>query len=285
MSVAVSQVLARLSSPRWLRIKVRETTRDFVQSLIPFTPNIIQRDVAGEKHSFYIGSSVGRRWYGQPIDACEEMQFVKHKLIKPGSLVLECGAHHGAHTILLSRWVGNKGRVIAVEPMPENLVILRRNIELNRLTNVTVVDKLVGARCGFFTMIHKSNSAVSDGLRKDTIEVEGTTIDQIAHQFGVPSLVTIDVEGFECHVLEGGRRTLAAVPALSMEVHTLRLPYYGKTFNDIWNLIDRSQYDVFIQRDNAEAPVLYSPDSIPRNRVLLFLRPKGCSEENHRRLR
>ena len=73
------------------------------------------------------------------------MRFIRGNLVKPGSVVLECGAHHGAHTILLSKWVGDQGKVIAVEPMPENAAIIRRNIELNGLTNVTVVEKMVGA--------------------------------------------------------------------------------------------------------------------------------------------
>jgi len=250
------------------------TARNFAESFAPFTPTVIERQVAGESCQFYLGNVVGKRWYGRPADACEEMRFIRGNLVKPGSVVLECGAHHGAHTILLSKWVGDQGKVIAVEPMPENAAIIRRNIELNGLTNVTLVEKMVGAHSARHTMVHKSNATVTNKSRGNTIEIDGTTIDALAREFGTPSLITVDVEGFEYQVLEGGRTTLATNPALCVEVHTVRLSHYGKTFTDIWNVIDPSRYDLFIQKDDDQAPVASSHDSVPKDRVLLFFRPR-----------
>lgn len=69
------------------------------------------------------------------------MQFAKGKLIQPGTVAIECGAHHGSESILLSRWVGDAGKVIVIEPMPDNIAILKKNIELNDLKNVTLIEK------------------------------------------------------------------------------------------------------------------------------------------------
>jgi FkbM family methyltransferase len=69
------------------------------------------------------------------------MQFAKGKLIQPGTVAIECGAHHGSESILLSRWVGDAGKVIVIEPMPDNIAILDKNIELNDLKSVTLIEK------------------------------------------------------------------------------------------------------------------------------------------------
>lgn len=52
-------------------------------------------------------------------------------LVEPGDHVLDIGANIGLHTLYLSQAVGPDGRVIAVEPDPDNLRILRNNIETN----------------------------------------------------------------------------------------------------------------------------------------------------------
>ena len=145
MRALTSDIFARVTSPKWLWHKVSGSAKYLIQSFRTFTPEVIEREVAGETYTFFIGSATGKRWYGHRIFDCPELRFVKRYLVQPGGVVIECGAHHGEHTILLSRWVGSSGRVIAVEPMPENVAILRRNIELNRLTNVTVIEKVVSS--------------------------------------------------------------------------------------------------------------------------------------------
>jgi FkbM family methyltransferase len=92
--------------------------------------------------------------------------------------------------------------------MPENAAIIRRNIELNGLTNVTLVEKMVGAHSAPHTMVHKSNATVTNKSRSNTIEIDGTTIDALAREFGTPSLITVDIEGLEYQVLEGGRLSI-----------------------------------------------------------------------------
>src|SRR5229473_3240653 len=46
-----------------------------------------------------------------------ERRFVE-RLLRPGMTVMDAGAHHGLYTLLASKRVGRKGRVIAIEPSP-----------------------------------------------------------------------------------------------------------------------------------------------------------------------
>jgi len=267
-------VLAKLTSPKWLREALSGRARHFANSF-NFVPFQIERNVAGEIHKFYIGNVTGKSWYGNKTDTSLEMSFVKREMVKPGDVVIECGAHHGAQSILLSRWVGTNGRVIAIEPLPENVAILRKNVEINGLTNVTVVDKAVGANCGKIFMDLNSNGMVR-AIGKHTIPVECVTLDSIAQELNItPNFLKIDVEGYEYHVLEGSKSILATSPAVFVEVHTLTLPRYGRKFEDLWKLVDPHSFNIFIQKEDFEEPQKFSAGHAPTGRVHLFFKPRG----------
>src|SRR6516165_3725726 len=123
-------ILAKLASRKWLKEAISPRAKNFVNSLT-FAPVVIEREVVGEKYSFYIGSVTGKSWYSSKTDVSIEMNFVKREMIKPGDVVIECCAHHGTQTISISRWVGSKGKVIVTKPIPENIASLQRNVKLN----------------------------------------------------------------------------------------------------------------------------------------------------------
>jgi FkbM family methyltransferase len=268
-------VLAKLTSPKWLREAISGRARNILNSF-NFSPFIIEREVAGEKHRFYIGNVTGKSWYNSKTDISYEMSFVKRELVRPSAVVIECGAHHGAQSILLSRWAGPDGKVVAIEPMPENVSILTKNIEINGLTNVIVVDRAIGSCCGRLSMRLSSNGSVRTG-GKHTISVESITLDALAEELKiVPTLLKIDVEGYEYEVLEGSRSILATTPAVFVEVHTLMLTRYGRKFEDLWTLIDPDKYDIFIQDEDFKEPEAYSTATVPADRVHLFFRPRAA---------
>jgi FkbM family methyltransferase len=271
--VMSEKVLAKLTSPKWLREAIGGRARIFVDSL-NFSPFTIEREVAGEKYNFYIGSALGKSWYNSKIDNSYEMEFVRRHLLKPGAVVIECGAHHGAQSILLSRWVGPQGKVVAVEPMPENVSILNKNIEINRLSNVIVVEKAVGRQDNQLSMALKSNASVRPG-GKHTISVGSITLDALAEKLKImPTLLKIDVEGYEYEILEGSRSILATTPAVFVEVHTLTLQRYGRKFEDLWKFIDPNNYDIFVQDEDYKEPEPYVPTIVPTGRIHMFFRPR-----------
>jgi len=56
-------------------------------------------------------------------------------------IFVDVGANIGKYTIKVGRQMGNKGRVISVEPEPESFQVLKLNIEFNKLANVTAVNE------------------------------------------------------------------------------------------------------------------------------------------------
>jgi len=143
--------------------------------------------------------------------------------VRPGDSVFDVGANIGFFSTLLSRLVGQTGRVVAFEPEPENLRLLRLNLDANDCRNVTVVPSAVGAEAGTATFSldaatgstgHLGGAPTAGELAVGTgkvrlIETPVETIDGVVERLGVvPDVVKMDIEGGEIDALTGASATL-----------------------------------------------------------------------------
>lgn len=136
------------------------------------------------------------------------------RLLRPGWVFYDVGAHAGYHALLASRLVGPSGRVIAFEPHPLNVARLRRHVALNRTSNLQVFAAAVAARSGSGRLMEGGNSYASRLDPDGPIPVPLTSLDEYAEQSGVvPDAVKIDVEGSESDVIEGAAGILRAEAA------------------------------------------------------------------------
>ena len=134
--------------------------------------------------------------------------------IKPGSTVLDLGAHHGYFSLLAARHVGKKGKVYAFEPAPENFQVMKKNIELSHLTNVVVVNKAVSDKRDtvqfFLCKPNEVQGSLYSTFRpgESTITVESIALDEYLE--GKPvDVFKMDIEGGEPSALRGMVETLS----------------------------------------------------------------------------
>jgi FkbM family methyltransferase len=129
--------------------------------------------------------------------------------IQRRSTVVDIGAHVGYYTILSASAVGRRGRVIAVEPDPDNAALLRENIRRNRLANVTVVEAAAWRET---TRLPLRRNLVNTGDNRIVPGIEGHDVPAVAldeQLVGLPvSLVKIDAQGTDHIALEGIRQTI-----------------------------------------------------------------------------
>lgn len=132
--------------------------------------------------------------------------------VRSGAVILDVGAQVGLYAMLAARWVGETGRIFAFDPSPEAVSILKRHLAINHLSqNVTVVAGAAGAEDGVITMDmagaapeNSLASAQHAGRSYRTIEVPVMRLDHFCvGQQIKPSLIKIDTEGWELHVLRG----------------------------------------------------------------------------------
>ena len=269
MAAALTQPIdvVKKALPQPVRTALKKVLYDLRER--NFKPYLKRKTVAGEVFDFWIGDTQGRGWYDNTDPLSIELRFARDHMIKPGDVVFDCGAHHGYATVLFSKWVGGKGKVVAFEALPRNCDILAKNVELNGLTNVILERKAVGATTGQISIDGVSDSTVI--FSKQGIKVEMTRLDDYAHLN--PAFVKFDVEGFEYQALQGAQSILSQRPKLVVELHTDKLSKYGASVEKVLNTIGLDRYRLWIQWNDREEPEEYDNKASITERVHLFCLP------------
>jgi FkbM family methyltransferase len=156
---------------------------------------------------------------------------------------IDVGANIGYISVLASRRVGPGGRVLAIEPSPQVLPILRATIQRNESKNVSIVELACSHVPGNVTFFMTDRSNLGRGSLSQqnagcaqSVEVRRERLDAIvaAHQLDRIDVVKIDVEGAELQVLRGMHYILAKChPIIVIEVKPLLLASFGTTPSDI----------------------------------------------------
>jgi len=147
--------------------------------------------------------------------------------VKPGMTVIDIGSHVGYYSLLFAKCVGPTGRVFSFEPLPENLALLRKNVQLNKLTNVHSLSYALFSRAGELSLSVPSESPNSgDGSviherGSKHVLVPAITLDSFCASANIqPDILKMDVEGAEYDVLLGAQETISKCrPKLLIELH------------------------------------------------------------------
>lgn len=169
-------------------------------------------------------------------DGEEAIQETLEKMVPVGGFFVDIGANFGLHTLLACDLLGPGGRVLAVEPVPANLSLLRRNLALNgyddrctvaglALTNGSVASVEMTVEPG----LSPAASLAENFAGIKILVLAGTLDTLLAGVDAIPDLIKIDVEGAEHEVLKGAIETLRKGPALLIEVHRFALGNFGSS--------------------------------------------------------
>lgn len=156
--------------------------------------------------------------------------FSAGQVIERGATVIDVGANIGCFTITAAQLVGPTGRVIAIEPEESTYQQLLRNIELNRLDNVTALRLAVGATEGEILLHSDPNrlfSSVFSSVNGRPIQgsdqrVTMLTLDALMDKcrIGRCDYLKLDCEGAEHEIVANmSRATASRVAQITMEVH------------------------------------------------------------------
>lgn len=155
------------------------------------------------------------------------------ELVQKDWIVYDVGANIGFFTLLLSKLVGDKGKVYSFEPLPSNFVRLNENLSLNGLVSevnvypVAVVDesKVVSflvSTSGAMGKVVGSGGRENGQLYREKVEVIGISLDDFVYQRNnpTPQVIKMDIEGGEVLAIKGMTMLLKdAKPLLFLELH------------------------------------------------------------------
>jgi FkbM family methyltransferase len=146
--------------------------------------------------------------------------------VEPDEVVVDVGAHIGCYSLKAAH-IGAK--VIAIEPDSSNFELLKYNVRLNGFRNVEVLNVAASDKRGRVVLYPQTgdNTGTSSlepdwtpSAKRETYEVEGSTLDEIVESRHIGSVdwLKVDVEGHEVPTLLGARKTLAMTANLIIEV-------------------------------------------------------------------
>lgn len=142
------------------------------------------------------------------------------KIIKPGMVVFDIGAHIGYFTVLFSKLAGATGKVYAFEPDGDNFVLLKKNT--NHCKNVKIFQQAIADKVGDLTFYEVKGSTMCHTIiptgNADKVAVSATTIDYFIEnqKINAVNIIKIDIEGGEPLAFKGMTRLLAAAKNLSI---------------------------------------------------------------------
>lgn len=151
-----------------------------------------------------------------------DMGFLLH-FLQEDDLFVDIGANVGAYSILAS--AEKRAETISIEPIPSTYQYLCDNISINHLEKkVNCLNIGLGSKQEklFFTKSLDTTNHVAKKEDKDVIEVKVESLDNLLlSNSSKPSLLKIDVEGFESEVLKGAHNTLQnnSLKALIIELN------------------------------------------------------------------
>lgn len=181
----------------------------------------------------------------------------------PGELAVDVGAHVGNHTLFMAAIAGLD--VIAIEPSPASVELLKTNVAANRVSRqVEVIEAAAGAEEAYGRLVE--DDPANTGMTRVELgdgDVEVTTVDKLVGRRLV-SVLKIDVEGWEEEVLKGSVHVLKRDrPILYMEIIDAR---HERALRDLLADLDyrfAREFNVtptrlFLPVDGA-LPTLYPP--------------------------
>jgi len=140
------------------------------------------------------------------------------RFVHKGDVIWDVGANVGVFAFSAA---GKGGRVVAVEPDPFLVELLRKSVRIkeNRDLDLKVAPVALSGNTALevFQIAERgraSNSLTSAGGRsqmggiREEIIVPVMTMDTLLETFPAPKFVKIDVEGAEIAVMDGGKRVL-----------------------------------------------------------------------------
>lgn len=184
---------------------------------------------------------------------------------QPGDTVIDIGAGIGDEAVILSKLVGNQGRVIAIEAHPEIFRCLQKTIKANKLENVTPLNIAVWNQEGEVVISNEENylgNRISNGPEGN--RVKARTLDNVLKELGVskPDLIKINIEGAEIETLQGMHQTLTETKRMVVSCHDFvaKNPEGDpsmRTFEGVKQILRNAGYSILERGDDPDEEIKY----------------------------
>lgn len=176
--------------------------------------------------------------------------------IPAGGIVVDVGANLGSFSLLAARVAGH---VYAFEPGPREYELLRRNLERNRIGNVTAVAAAIGGADGT-CVLHLGRESALNTVRADrvrgsaegSVTVRQMSLKSVFEAFGIErcDLLKLDCEGAEYDILYSAPPALLdRIDRITMEYHVAPTEDKRTTADGLGEYLERRGFDIVLYED------------------------------------
>ncbi|MDH3618106.1 MAG: FkbM family methyltransferase [Nitrosopumilus sp.] len=140
-----------------------------------------------------------------------------NKSIDKGMTIIDIGANIGYFTLLFSKLVGDSGKVITFEPNPHSFKILKKNVQSNKIKNITLFSNAIGKSNHstklFLSKINSGDNRISEkiietsDLQRESVDVDVVTLDDTLRNMSIDFL-KIDAQGSEMNIIQGAKNII-----------------------------------------------------------------------------
>jgi len=230
---------------------------------------------SGLKMHLYFDSRLSQEIYCGHFE-WKERQFLNDYL-REGEIFVDIGANIGLFTLIASHKVGKNGQVYSFEPCSKTYQRLVKNIDLNEMSNAKCFQIALSDHTGQVEMNmsldgYDAWNSIVKPTAGDSFTVETVRTvkwDEFAHEHNLMGRVTmmkIDVEGWESHVLSGGRECFERTdaPVLQIEFTDEASQSAGTSCQALYHQLEELGYQMFIYNEKSKRIIPYPMrDSYP----------------------
>jgi FkbM family methyltransferase len=173
-------------------------------------------------------------------------------LVKKNDIVIDIGANRGEYSFYLSKFVGQKGKVLAFEPGKRAFSILQKVKNLYNLDNLFLFNLALKDKKGTDTLIVPYHNRQSQLLstnpikgRKENVSV--LSLDDVIKDNGYNQVnfIKCDTEGSEYFVFSGALETIRKYnPVIQVEITDIHAIRFGHSSSEILQLFNGLNYQL-----------------------------------------
>jgi len=191
--------------------------------------------------------------------------------LHPGDVVIEVGANVGAHSLIISKIIGDKGKLYAFEPTDYAFKKLKFNYDLNQnLSQNTTLYKLFVSNKENVKKNLKIRSSWKVNKTKKTEDKmdenysgEIINIDIFFKGLSRVNFIKIDVDGFDFKVLEGAEDIIRLhQPTIFVELSEADLQKNGDSIEKVINFFSDLNYSGVLENGEIIASASKLKDSL-----------------------
>lgn len=227
-----------------LRELLTKKTPPYVRNVYGFDLYQNTNDLDYSKH---IGVDLGNINTSKDSDVLIMAKF----FLKKGETAVDIGANIGLMSLAMSKFVGDEGRVVSIEPGPVSYGLLRANKFINQCSNIALIDAAVtdvDADVALFinpngesdNQVHKGVNSYDfkNEKKREMHLVAGITLDKKLGDYcdiSTIKFVKIDTQGHEWYVLNGAKKLFESLESVAVLCEFA--PYLKA-----WEIVDVSKF-------------------------------------------